>query len=69
MFLGLMKRCSTVLVVMTVAAAIASVLPVRAWPLEFLASFRVQITLLLVVSTLAAFLFRTRFWGKDQSYL
>ena len=64
MFLGLMKRCSTVLVVMTVAAAIASVLPVRAWPLEFLASFRVQITLLLVVSTLAAFLFRTRFWGS-----
>ncbi len=46
------------LTIATLVATVLSLLPVRAWPLELLASFRVQITLISLFAALAAISFR-----------
>lgn len=52
-----------ILTVGALAATLLSLLPVRAWPLEFLASFRVQIITVCFASAGIAFLARLRLWG------
>ncbi|MFH1277273.1 MAG: endonuclease/exonuclease/phosphatase family protein [Candidatus Eisenbacteria bacterium] len=58
-----LRRGSIILTTGALAAALLSLLPVRAWPLEFLASFRVQIITVCFVSAGIAFLARLRLWG------
>jgi endonuclease/exonuclease/phosphatase (EEP) superfamily protein YafD len=48
---------------LALVATLVSLLPARLWFLELLASFRVQITTLCVLSAALAFLFRMRIWG------
>lgn len=57
------RNTSVLLTVAALAAAVASVLPVRSWPLELLASFRVQTISVCLFSALVALLLRMRLWA------
>lgn len=58
-----MRKTLTTITAVSLGAALLSLIPVRAWALELLASFRVQLTLLTLLAGVAALLMRRRLWA------
>lgn len=57
------RKIFTAITAVSLCAALLSLLPTRAWALELLASFRVQITLISLIAGLTAFVLQKRIWA------